>query len=164
MNIPQNLWDSFQAQLTQEGRMICKDIASVLSVPEKELYKNVFTKIPKLKIIPDTREGYVSCLIPVKRDTILERCWHPCVLGTDRCSSHQHIGSFEDPQERQERQERQEQETNEQTNPIPIPLIRLEANSNDPAYWWNETTKFVYNSSNKIIGKYSDGIITKYQV
>jgi hypothetical protein len=167
MNIPQNLWESFQAQLVQEGRNLCKDTASILGVPEKELLRTVFAKIPKLKIIPDTREGFVSCLIPIKRDTILERCRHPCVLGTDRCIQHQHIESFEDPQEWQEKHNKEQdgksnQESNQEIKPLR--LIRLEANSIDPSYWCNRETGFVYISSGKIIGKYVDGIIIKYEI
>jgi hypothetical protein len=96
----------------------------------------------------------------------LERCRHPCVLGTDRCIQHQHIESFEDPQDLQKEKQPNEELTNEMNQPKeskqsqetkPIRLIRLEANSTDPAYWCDRETGFVYISSGKIIGKYIDG-------
>jgi hypothetical protein len=148
MNVPQSLLESLQGQLQVEGRKICKEIASILGVPEKELITNVLLKMPK--ILVHSGDESTSCPIPVQRSVILERCRNPCVIGSSRCAHHQHIEKYDEPSEVLMKSRS---------------LYRLERlNSEQPAYWLDKDSDFIYNSSFAIIGKYKDGVIHRFVI
>lgn len=145
MNIPEAVLESLQSQLQVEGRKLCKEIAKILAVPEKELITNVLLKLPKLQVIT-SEESQLSCPVPVKRDTILERCRHTCVLGTKRCISHQNIKDID-------------------SNFENLPAKSLHRIEYSEPLWTDIETNLVYNSSFEIVGSYDNGnlqLLEKY--
>lgn len=135
MQIPESLFLSFQSQLQAEGKRLCRDLAKVLGVPEKELVSNVLLKDKKVSIVSDTNDGKPFCPVLVPRGTILDRCFHPTLLGTERCIQHQSVGKLPD---------------------VPDELVTLIKLSTTTPYYMNPETKEVLNESGQLVGIYRD--------
>lgn len=144
MKLPQILLESLQGQLQAEGRKLCKEIAKLLDIPEKELVTNVLLKQPKMEIACTDETERTSCPVFVKRRTILERCRYPCILGTNRCTTHQSIQTIEEPE-------------------TGIGLYRLAYSSDEySSLWIDQDTQLVYSDTNSIVGRYVNGILTLF--
>jgi len=135
MQIPESLFLSFQSQLQAEGKRLCRDLAKVLGVPEKELITNVLLKDKKISITPDTNDGKPFCPVLVPRGAILDRCFHPILLGTERCMHHQSVGALPE---------------------VPDGLTTLVKLSTTTPYYMNPETKEVLDESGKLVGVYRD--------
>jgi hypothetical protein len=144
--IPKSLWDTFQATFIAEGKKICRDLAPILKVSEKELVQKLLTNPPKLPLaIIEDQDRPLSCPVLLKKAALYERCRLPCVLGTSRCCGHQTVDELPEV-------------SDEMTH-----LTRLQRT--DPAeenYWCDENTGDVYNRQMCIVGEYKDEVLTLF--
>jgi hypothetical protein len=145
INVTQSLYETLQAAFLLEGKRLCKDIATILGQDEKELQKKLLkAKIP-ITLFNDS-ERCLSCLVVVQKDHILARCRKPCILGTNRCISHQAVETIEDPSADLKQ------------------YTRVESNSElDEPLWCHEETGALINSKGKQVGTYEDEVISLWQ-
>ena len=134
IKIPESLFTSFQAQLQAEGRKLCVDLAKTLGIPEKELISNILLKDKKIELTYDMNDGRTFCPVFIPRGSILDRCFHPVTLGTERCAKHQSITTINEPSN----------------------LISLTPLKTDEPYYMNPDTKEVYNDKGELVGIYRD--------
>ena len=145
VEVPSELYKTFQDIFLQEAKRLCRDAAKVLGRPEKEVQAKVLKSMPKipLKIIDDNNVP-LTCPIFVRRDTLIERCRHACLLGTGRCLAHQAEVCIPD--------------INDQTTVTRVqPMDCL-----DTPLWCNEATHDVFTSTGQCIGHYKDEILRVY--
>lgn len=147
LEIPSELYKTFQDILLQEARRLCKDAAKILGKSEKEVQAKVLKEMPKLPIqIIDDKDQPITCPVFVQRYQVVERCRHACLLGTGRCLAHQAEQCIPDLQEQ-------------------IPLSRIQPiDCMDTPLWCNEATHDVYTADGKIIGRYKDEVLRVFQL
>ena len=145
VKIPSSLFDTLQAAFKLEARRICRNAATLLKRPEKEVIDKVLGGSQINLQIIDDNELPISCPVILRHETILERCRRPCLLGTGRCLSHQAV-VFQD------------------TLPSNIQkLTRIGCSPENPeSLWCDEMTGYVYTSSGTIVGFYKDEILEIY--
>lgn len=147
LELPSELYKTFQDILLQEAKRLCRDAAKVLGRPEKEVQSKVLKDMPKLSLkIIDDKDQPVTCPVFVRRAKVFERCRHACLLGTGRCLAHQAESCIP--------------ETQDQTS-----LTRIQpTDCMDTPLWCNEETHNVYTSEGQIIGRYKDEVLYVYEL
>lgn len=145
VQISQHLLESLQSVFLGEAKRLCRDAASILKVPEKELLQKVLPQSSKVKLsVLDDKDAPTSCPALLHQDNLLRRCRCPSLLGTGRCIHHQTVSIPELPDSVKQ-------------------LTRLErlAKDDDPL-WCDETTGEVYDSSGAVVGEYRDETLYLY--
>jgi len=147
LEIPSELYKTFQDIMLQEAKRLCRDAAKILGRPEKEVQTKVLKEMPKLSLtIIDDKDQPTTCPVFVRTASLIERCRHACLLGTGRCLAHQ--GETCIP------------EVDEQTIMTRIqPIDCL-----DTPLWCNEATHEVYTTQGQCIGHYKDEVLTVYEL
>jgi len=136
MQIPSTLFDSFQSALKQETKRICRDVARMLHIPQKELEDKIMKQDVKIPItIISDKDIPTNCPAILQGD-ILYRCRHPCILGTGRCQVHQTVTI-------------PEIDTSQQGQII---LTRIRYTAQE--LWCDESTGTVYNNKKENVGEY----------
>jgi hypothetical protein len=145
LEIPSELYKTFQDILLQEAKRLCRDAAKVLGRPEKEVQSKVLKDMPKLSIqVIDDKDQPITCPVFVQRAQVIERCRHACLLGTGRCLSHQ--GEICIPEVQDQK-----------------PLSRIQpTDCMDTPLWCCEATHDVYTAEGKIVGRYKDETLRIY--
>ena len=145
LEIPSELYKTFQDMLLQEAKRVCRDAAKILGVPEKEVQTRVLKTMDKIpfKIIDD-KDQPIVCPVFVKHNTLIERCRHACVLGTGRCLAHQSEDCIP---------EMEDQTAMTRIQPTDCMDTRL---------WCNEATRDVFTAEGKCIGRYQDEVLRVY--
>jgi hypothetical protein len=138
ISVPQSLLSVLQASFDLEAKRVAKDVSKLLKIPEKEILQLV-KQMPKIQLkVHNDDDTPCVCPIFLVKDTLLERCRLPCILGTGKCIHHQ----------------------SEKEPPcIPEPIQKLTRlslpateGSKHESYWCDEETKHVYNSKCKYVG------------
>ena len=142
VKLPKSLLTTIQTAFKLEAKRLCRDIATILQKPEKELIEKVLQSQCTLQILEDNDETH-SCPILIRHSVVLERCRRPCLLGTGLCIHHQ------------------------STTTIPeVPsslktLTRIECSSDHTApLWCDETTGYVYGTDGAQVGWYKNERLT----
>jgi hypothetical protein len=140
--LPDGLLNELRAAFERETKRLCRDAASILKVPEAELARKVKESMAtiKLNVLPEDDELPRSCLVLLKRGTVLERCRGPCVLGTGKCLRHQTTATPMGDLPQDSRR-----------------LTRLERTSaTEEPMWCEESTRQVYNRHGDIVGEMNE--------
>ena len=148
--LPSILIDTLYAEFKREARALCKDLAPVLGVPEKELRKNVIDGVGKMPLhvvhVDDLRR---QCPVPVLRGEsgVVELCRTTCVLGTSRCGEHKHIADHQLPSLRAEKE-----------------LVRITTACADiHTLWFDTETANVFNPQLQHVGIYKDDTLILFE-
>ncbi len=143
LHIPSIIIDTLYAEFKREARALCKDLAPVLGVPEKELRKNVIDGVAKMPLhvvhVDDLRR---QCPVPVLRGDsgVVELCRTTCIIGTGRCTEHRHIADHQLPALAAEKE-----------------LVRMTTACADiHTLWFDAETGNVFNSRLQHVGIYKD--------
>ena len=148
--LPSILIDTLYAEFKREARALCKELAPVLGVPEKELRKNVIDGVAKMPLhvvhVDDLRR---QCPVPVLRGTsgIVEHCRTTCILGTSRCTEHRHIAEHQLPTLCPQKE-----------------LIRMTTACADiHTLWFDPETRNVFNPLLQHVGNYKDDTLILFE-
>jgi len=148
--IPSILIDTLYAEFKREARSLCKDLAPVLGVPEKELRKNVIDSVAKTPlVVVNVDDLKRQCPVPVLRtaDGIVELCRTTCVLGTCRCVEHRHIADHQLPTLRPKKE-----------------LVRITtALADNHTLWLDAETSHVFNPQLQHVGIYKDDSLILFE-
>lgn len=69
--VPRSLWDGLQASFLAEGRKLCRDLAPILKIPEKELIQKLLTQPPKLQLaIVADEDRPLSCPVLLQKEKL----------------------------------------------------------------------------------------------
>lgn len=141
INIPSELMKALRDQFVVEAKRVCKDVAYVLKVSEKDLIKNVVDSQQMQINIIDNEGVESTCVVPMFmiNGSEVKLCRRPCLLGTERCQGHQHVRTL--PQINAEKK---------------ITRIHIESAEHEPL-WCDETTSCVYNEALDWVGNYCNG-------
>ena len=146
LEIPSELYKTFQDLMLQEAKRLCRDAAKILGRPEKEVQSKVLKEMPKLSLqIIDDKDQPLTCPVFVKSAHIIQRCRHACLLGTGRCLAHQAEVCISEIDTQ-------------------VSLTRIQPTEcMDEPLWCNEETHDVYNSEGNIVGYYKDELLSLYE-
>lgn len=87
--VPKLLWESLESVLLAQSRKYIAELAKRLSVPEKELLKQVLPSADSLKVyIQDSSAQTNQCKAYVQRGKITSFCRRPNALGCEFCAYH----------------------------------------------------------------------------
>jgi hypothetical protein len=138
ISVPQSLLSVLQASFDLEAKRVAKDVSKLLKVPEKDILQLV-KQMPKIQLKVHN-DNDISCECPVFliRNTLLERCRIPCILGTGKCIHHQ-----------TEKEPPSIPETIQKLTRLSLPATE---GSKSESYWCDEETKMVYTSNCKCVG------------
>ncbi len=148
--IPSILIDTLYAEFKREARALCKDLAPVHGVPEKELRKHVIDGVGKTPlVVVNVDDLKRQCPVPVLRTTdgVVELCRTTCVLGTSRCDAHKHIADHQLPLLSPQKE-----------------LIRITtANAEHHTLWLDAETSYVFNPQLQHVGIYKDDSLILFE-
>jgi len=138
IKLPKSLLTTIQTAFKLEAKRLCRDIATILQKPEKELIEKVLQSQIALEILEDNDETH-SCPILIQHSVVLERCRRPCLLGTGLCIQHQSITTIPE---------------------VPSSLktlTRIECSSEHTlSLWCDESTGYVYGTDGTQVGWYKN--------
>jgi hypothetical protein len=151
LHVPSIIIDTLYAEFKREARALCKDLAPVLGVPEKELRRVLIDAVVQTELqVVNVDDLKKQCPVPVVRGAgagIVELCRTTCILGTSRCAEHKDIQDHQIPIVETER-----------------PLTRIStASPSLPTLWMDQETGAVYNPQLQHVGIYKDDSLILFE-
>lgn len=89
IKLPKQLVESLQQAFLSEARRVCRDTAKLLHQDPNDVLA-ILKGLPPIQFqVFDDSEIHTSCPVLLQKGAIVERCRHPCMLGTGVCLAHQ---------------------------------------------------------------------------
>lgn len=131
--VPKLLWESLESVLLAQSRKYIVELAKRLSVPEKELIKQVLPSANSLKIyIQDSSAHTNQCKAYVQRGKITSYCRRPNAYGCEYCAFHKNMRMLVIREAQ------------------PEILQKIRDTSDLPPLWMNSKNDLINNNSEKI--------------
>jgi hypothetical protein len=149
--VPSIIVDTLYAEFKREARALCKDLAPVLGVPEKELRRILVDAVQQTELnVVNVDDLKKQCPVPVIRGStagVVELCRSTCILGTSRCAEHKEIQDYQIPIVETEKH-----------------LLRINTPSPSlPTLWLDQESGTVYNPQLQHIGIYKDDSLILFE-